>query len=119
MDMIGPSAPTFGAGPSTISTPQLSQVRHDVLRRDGRREAQIHAAGHGTRRRRPFAARIRLANVDLLAAEAQRRALPRPELLALHAEHALIPGGGDLRVPACQDQVVQAINREAHYPSPS
>ena len=53
-------------------------------------------------------------HVDLLAAELQRRAVVGAELLALHAEDALIPGGRDLHVLHVQHDVVDAVDGEAH-----
>ena len=58
-------------------------------------------------------------HVDLLAAELQRGAVVRAEFLALHAEHAQIPGGGDLHVLHVQHDVVDAVDGEAHHSSPS
>ena len=45
--------------------------------------------------------------------------LSRAEFLALHAEHALIPGGGDLHVLHVQHDVVDAVDGESHHSSPS
>ena len=40
------------------------------------------------------------------------------EILPLHAEHALVPGGHDLHVAAVDDEVVQPVDREAHQADP-
>src|SRR5690349_17374981 len=54
------------------------------------------------------------ADVELLAAELECGAFVGAELLALHAEHALVPGGGDLDVLHVEHDVVDAVDGEAH-----
>src|SRR5690348_6447787 len=59
------------------------------------------------------------AQIDLLAAELDRRPAMRPVFFALDPEHALIPGRGDLDVTHVEDQVIDPVYGEAHYSNPS
>src|SRR4051794_19895507 len=91
------------------------QVRDHLIRWRRGDEAEVGGAGSvvvaGDPGARIGAAR---AHVDLLPAELQRGAVVRAEVLALHAEYALIPGGGDLHVLHVQHDVVDAVDGEAH-----
>ena len=96
------------------------QVIDHLLRPDRGDEAQIGAAGLGVHPGDPgVLVVVERAEVDLLAAELQRGAFLIAEILALHAEHALIPGRRYLDVAAVDDQVVEAVDGKAHHSIPS
>jgi hypothetical protein len=59
------------------------------------------------------------AQVDLLSTELQRCSVLFAEILPLHPQHPLVPGGGDLHVLAVDNDVVDAIDGEPHQPRPS
>src|SRR5271166_5647501 len=92
------------------------QMADHLIRRCRGDEAQIAGAGRVVHPGDP-ASRIgiRRAHVDLLAAELQRGAVVGAEFLALHAEHAQIPGGGDFHVLHVQHDVADAVDGEAHW----
>src|ERR1700733_7354885 len=60
-----------------------------------------------------------LFQVELLRAEAQRRAVRTAIFLPLHAQHTLVPGSGQLNIGAPQLDMVDPVDREAHQPSPA
>ncbi|MNR23638.1 hypothetical protein D3C85_1406680 [compost metagenome] len=85
-----------------------------------RDEAEVVAAGGGVHAGEPrhgvFAHR---AQVDLLLAELHRypRARARREILALHAEHLLVPGGAGFHVFHVEDEMVEAVDVQRHVGS--
>src|SRR5436190_4200532 len=98
-------------------TAALEMVRHLLRRRFGQ-EAEIVAAGRDGAAGEPLLLRCRLGpQVDLLPAEMHRGHFPAGSRLgdhALHAEHALVPGGGDLDVLHVDDEVIEGFDGQGH-----
>jgi hypothetical protein len=57
---------------------------------------------------------VRWTQIDLLATEFKRGPGMRAEILAVHAEHSLVPGGCDIDVRDVEDDVVDAVYGESH-----
>ena len=94
---------------------EIVQMANHFFRPHGGDEAEIGGAGRAILRGEPFR-RIGVlrAEVDFLAAELQRRAVIGAEIFTLHAQHALIPSGGEFDVGDVQHQMVEAVDGEAH-----
>ena len=115
---MAPSAPVRVTGPASIRTPQAwnwptisSGATATMKQRSWLPGMQTSAASQsscGT-----SAGRRLIFWLPNFSAMRGRGA----EILPLHPEDALVPGGHDLHVPAVDDEVVQPIDREAHQGS--